>query len=837
MLNMSVRALVAFLVLFNFLVLQSQRVALAAPPASSETELSVSQDSFKNETQNKIETLFNNLETIGNSYNAEGEKSAGLVALDASCQIAVDRFLKTNLVHDMTSGYKTGFSTPLPQADQWVTEKIAGLSLRAKQAFCSMLKGENIQSPDWEQTTRETVRRELIPALMMNGVNWAKSTNLPFLTRLEIELGTTDNDLISSITTIQPLWQDPTDTHHILTQLSYHKAPEETDNNGFRVEHDTINAGLAYRHLSVDKQSLYGANIFFDHAPKRNHNRISLGIDARTSQLAVSANRYMPLSGWKSHDLYFEDRAAAGWDLELRGQIPEFPSWTASIKGYQWDNQDNGHDLYGVTTAIEYSPVPALAIRLGLDDNSQNSPDFQAIIRFNYRFDQPQDLQWKQRTELAPVSDYVYEKVHRENIIRTKVRRKHTAELNVIETSGSNTAIENTGSSALYVGQTLLMPTTVTTANTAGAYARLRFAKGATLTLGQNTQIRIVPDLITLVTGNIQYISDGVITNIAVPGGTIALHGTDLDIVSNGTDTSVRVRDGRVTFTGSVAGSATLGPEEMAESIAGVVGTVAIGSANYITHTDLISTQIDRVANPLTGIKVAPYPVEAPYIVSEDLTPGQSIIIGLKYNAPVSVSGAIPFMDITINGNPGIATYISGSGSKELRFAYTVQVADSGAGNITINGLDQNGATFSGDGKDAVTTIADVTLTLSGSVTDTTPPSGYTVAFTTDPVNNANQTAAAFSISSAEIGSTYNYTISSSGAGTNVTGSGTITTATQNITGVDVSGLGDGTLTISLTLTDTASNVGAAVTDTVTKDIVAPYIVSVAPPASATYAP
>ena len=75
-----------------------------------------------------------------------------------------------------------------------------------------------------------------------------------------------------------------------------------------------------------------------------------------------------------------------------------------------------------------------------------------------------------------------------------------------------------------------------------------------------------------------------------------------------------------------------------------------------------------------------------------------------------------------------------------------------------------------------------------------------------------------FTFAAAEVGATYSYTISSSGGGTDVTGSGTIATATDKITGIDLSGLEDGKLTLSVSLTDAASNAATAVTDTISKD-------------------
>lgn len=103
---------------------------------------------------------------------------------------------------------------------------------------------------------------------------------------------------------------------------------------------------------------------------------------------------------------------------------------------------------------------------------------------------------------------------------------------------------------------------------------------------------------------------------------------------------------------------------------------------------------------------------------------------------------------------------------------------------------------------------------------DTTAPSGYSVVFTTDPISDANASAAAFQFSGAEVGCTFNYTITSSGGGTPVTGSGTISSASQSVTGINVSGLADGTLTVSATLTDAANNTGSAATDTVVKAFV-----------------
>ncbi|MEM6539987.1 MAG: gliding motility-associated C-terminal domain-containing protein, partial [Bacteroidota bacterium] len=87
-----------------------------------------------------------------------------------------------------------------------------------------------------------------------------------------------------------------------------------------------------------------------------------------------------------------------------------------------------------------------------------------------------------------------------------------------------------------------------------------------------------------------------------------------------------------------------------------------------------------------------------------------------------------------------------------------------------------------------------------------------------DPIIAANEGAISFTFAAAEVGATYNYSFSSSGGGTPVTGSGTIVSATDQITGIDLSGLADGTVTLSVTLTN-GNGTGAVATATATKII------------------
>lgn len=104
---------------------------------------------------------------------------------------------------------------------------------------------------------------------------------------------------------------------------------------------------------------------------------------------------------------------------------------------------------------------------------------------------------------------------------------------------------------------------------------------------------------------------------------------------------------------------------------------------------------------------------------------------------------------------------------------------------------------------------------------DKEAPSGYSVDIDEQTVNQINKSNFTFTINAAEVNTIYNYTITSSGGTEKITGKGQIIGGNQNelktdfkITGVDISKLKDGDLTVKVTLTDLAGNVGNEVSDT-----------------------
>ncbi len=205
---------------------------------------------------------------------------------------------------------------------------------------------------------------------------------------------------------------------------------------------------------------------------------------------------------------------------------------------------------------------------------------------------------------------------------------------------------------------------------------------------------------------------------------------------------------------------------------------------------------------------------------------GTAIPITVTFSAPVTVTGT-PQLSLNAGSNV-VADYTSGSGTSTLNFTYTVAGGDKTADldYASTTALTLNGGTID----DATGNAAVLTLPATGTdglatqniAIDTQAPSGYSITADQSAIGPSDATAASFTFAGAEVGATYNYTVTSNGGTGSVTGTGTITSATQQVKGVNVSSLSGGTLIYTVTLTDPAGNAGSAVTATAAFDKTAP---------------
>ena len=194
---------------------------------------------------------------------------------------------------------------------------------------------------------------------------------------------------------------------------------------------------------------------------------------------------------------------------------------------------------------------------------------------------------------------------------------------------------------------------------------------------------------------------------------------------------------------------------------------------------------------------------------------------------PVTVTGT-PRLAIDVGGVTRYATYASGTGSAALVFSYPVQAGDFDANGITLaSPLELNGGTIADGVGNPATNLA-FTLPDTSALKIQTD----TAAFTTSPITSANATAVSFAIAKAPTGATFNYTITSSGGAGSVTGSGTISGVTHTVSGVDVSALPTGTLTLSVTVSTAAGGTGAARTNSATPSLTARALDGLSPAAA-----
>ncbi|MBX9680612.1 MAG: hypothetical protein K2X38_17805, partial [Gemmataceae bacterium] len=260
------------------------------------------------------------------------------------------------------------------------------------------------------------------------------------------------------------------------------------------------------------------------------------------------------------------------------------------------------------------------------------------------------------------------------------------------------------------------------------------------------------------------------------------------------------------------------------------------GGGTPVTGSGAITT----ANQPITGINVSTLP-DGTLTYSVTLTDpaGNSgsaatatAVLDATAPAGYTIAANSPYVNASQTTNAGFTF-----AAAEVGATYSYSVSSTGGGTpVTGSGaITTANQPITGIN---VSTLPDGTLTYSVTLTDpagnsgsaatatavldATAPAGYTIAANSPYVNASQTTNAGFTFAAAEVGATYSYSVSSSGGGTPVTGSGAITAANQQITGIDVSGLSDGTLTYSVTLTDPAGNTGSATTATAVLDIVAP---------------
>ncbi|WP_349620134.1 Ig-like domain-containing protein [Azospirillum argentinense] len=256
--------------------------------------------------------------------------------------------------------------------------------------------------------------------------------------------------------------------------------------------------------------------------------------------------------------------------------------------------------------------------------------------------------------------------------------------------------------------------------------------------------------------------------------------------------------DGTLTISGSVADvNATLAALRITGGTA-ATATVAV-------------TVSDGLTTPATGTLTLPMVDVTP--------PGSPTITAVSTDS----AGTLPVTVANTNRN---RLFVRGTAEADSQ----VVLSDGGTEVATVTADAQGAwvvdlsATPLPDGTHAFTAqatdVAGNTGPASGALSvtiDTIAPPTPSVVFNDASIDQARQSNVGFALSGGESGTTYRWTLSSSSGGGSLTGTGTLTGSDGTVDGIDVSGLLDGTLSLSITLTDAAGNVSEAGTATAAK--------------------
>ncbi len=573
----------------------------------------------------------------------------------------------------------------------------------------------------------------LIRAALDSGIAAGGTSDLYFLSHLESEYSV-DKDGIGelSLLGVQPIYESDNLRHTMLMQGSWIN----------KQERDTINAGVIYRYMTPDERYLYGVNMFYDHQFPYDHQRLGIGAEVKTALYGANLNYYHALSDWRARSDFYDERALSGADFILSGKMPGLPELELFAKGYLWDQDKtavltpDGDNIWGQEYKAEFTPVPAITLTSALrDDTDLEETDFRFGLRLNYvpgksvkeMFEPAAPL------DLTSVAYRRYEKVERENEIRVQERQNLARTAIVTFTNGANTLdTPKDGISTLTNGQGVAYGSTITVANTAGAAATLTFGNGAILDIGQNSEVIINADNITLVSGIVQFLSgSGGITNLNAPGQSVQLLGTDVDLRVAGGVTTLRVRDGAADFSDDT-GTTRVNATQVAQSVdADAAAPVIItAGANFDAHVNDAHQKLNLTGSALDINKAAPYsPVDT--TISGTLQQGQALTFSVPFTKAVTSAGGPITLDILVGGTARSATLASGDGSQTLVFTYTLIAADGGASGVSAERIALNGGSLKdASGKNAVLQVGG---SLGASVVGVNDAPSFTIG--------ANQTA------------------------------------------------------------------------------------------------
>ncbi|SMN16406.1 Adhesin-like protein [uncultured Candidatus Thioglobus sp.] len=242
----------------------------------------------------------------------------------------------------------------------------------------------------------------------MNKVLNKSTHNLLKNTDISIQIQD-DNKPLWSIETIQPIKQTKLDTYFWQGRIARDNTTKD----------ETLNLGVGYRHLTPNKDWMYGVNLFYDRSNNDKHARTGLGLEALSPDTTLRANYYNSISGVKTISdiagIKTTQEALDGYDVSVEIPIPNAPWVSINAKHFDYDNKDND-DIKGNTYSIRTNLDSNTEFEIGSTDD--NYSDRQSFAKFSFKFGADNDIATAQNGKtVRNLNNHRLEKVRRNHSI------------------------------------------------------------------------------------------------------------------------------------------------------------------------------------------------------------------------------------------------------------------------------------------------------------------------------------------------------------------------------------------------------------------------------------
>ena len=227
-----------------------------------------------------------------------------------------------------------------------------------------------------------TVANADVASQALNKVSEKISNLIPGEGITELNLGLSDaddNDPTINLLILRNL--NKTEDSNLFTQFSLQT--QDVGQNDLRY---IGNLGMGYRFLNDDRSLMLGGNIFYDRDFEHDHERGSIGLEARGGNLEINANFYEDISLQQVANGR-KEQALGGYDLNISSQIPYMPWARFNYTSYEWEADIASQNREGIKYSSEMNITSSLVFDIEYDESGNTGGD--DISSFNIRFVYP----------------------------------------------------------------------------------------------------------------------------------------------------------------------------------------------------------------------------------------------------------------------------------------------------------------------------------------------------------------------------------------------------------------------------------------------------------------